>query len=327
MITNPQELRALTYELTLATWTLAALGALFESGLAEHLREPRSLDELASRCTAFSRDRIERELAVAATAGVVVAEGGDRWRLAEGVMPLALPPMRAVVQGEIRSTLMQAIAFLDSAGDSAPRPGWTHTDRALLQAQGDASGQLPGMLKMHVIPALGDLGARLERPEARFLDVGVGVGALSISMCRTWPAVRAVGLDVFDPPLAIARENVARAGLGDRIELRKVGVEDLADEDAFDFAWLPGFFVPPSLLERALARVRAALRPGGWMLTAVLGGADDRARAIAGLMTNLWGGPSLPVERMQSLLGEAGFSTVRVMPGPPWAPSLVVGQR
>ena len=60
MISNPQEMRALSQELTNSAWTLAAIGALFESGLVEHLREPRSADDLSARCPGLSKGRIER---------------------------------------------------------------------------------------------------------------------------------------------------------------------------------------------------------------------------------------------------------------------------
>ena len=40
---------------------------------------------------------------------------------------------------------------------------------------------------------LDDLSARLGRPEARFLDVGTGVGALAVAMCRVFPHLRVVG--------------------------------------------------------------------------------------------------------------------------------------
>jgi SAM-dependent methyltransferase len=222
---------------------------------------------------------------------------------------------------------MQPLALLDSARGDAPRAGWTHTDRALLQAQGDASVVLAGALKMQIVPALGDLAARLDRPGARFLDVGVGVGSLSIAVCRTWPQVGVVGLDTFEAPLAVARENVGRAGLAERIELRKLGIEDLRDEDAFDLAWLPSFFIPASAMAAAVARIRASLRAGGWVVVGMLGGADDRQRAVAGLLTDLWGGPVFSVPELDSLLKGTGFATVRVLPGPGWAPALVVAQR
>jgi SAM-dependent methyltransferase len=326
MITNPQEMRALTHELSVSTWALAAVGALFESGVVDHLREPRSVEELAGVCRSLTRNRLERCLVVASAVGVVVADG-SRYRLAEGAMPFLGEPLRAVIRGEIRSQLLQPLEFLQAAGGERPRIGWDHTDRALLQAQGDASSALPPMFKAHIVPALGDLAARLQHPGARFLDVGVGVGSLAIAMCRVWPALHVVGLDTHEAPLAIARENVAREGLGDCIELRKLGVEELRDEDAFDLAWLPSFFIPEGVLASAAERVRASLRAGGWAIVAILGGADERQRAVAGLLTEFWGGRVLSAADTQALLASAGFSAIRVLPGPPWAPTLLAAQR
>jgi len=327
MIRNPQEMPALTMQLAMSTWTLAAIGAVLESGLVEHLREARSVDDLAARCPTLSRARIERCLAVAATAGVVASEGGQ-YRLAEGAMCFSQPPMRASLQGDVRSQLMQALAFLDSSAGKGPSAGWSHSDPTLLQAQGDGSAGIAGPFKTMIAPMLGDLPERLGRPGARFLDVGAGVASLSIAMCRGWPALRVVGLDASETPLAAARQNVERAGLADRIELRRLAVEELRDEESFDLAWLPSMFIPAAALPTGAARVRASLRPGGWVLFPIGGFAgEERARAVFALVNELWGGPVLAVAEAESLLKEAGFSTVRALPGPPWAPPLLAAQR
>ena len=47
MIRKPEELKALTHDLSMSAWTLAAIGVLFESGMADRLREPRTIAELA----------------------------------------------------------------------------------------------------------------------------------------------------------------------------------------------------------------------------------------------------------------------------------------
>ena len=86
MIKAPPEFRALTHELSTSTWTLSTIGVLFESRIADELKEWCSLEDLATRCPALSRTRLERCLALAATVGVVVMEG-SRYRLAEGVAP------------------------------------------------------------------------------------------------------------------------------------------------------------------------------------------------------------------------------------------------
>ncbi|MBX3190820.1 MAG: methyltransferase domain-containing protein [Labilithrix sp.] len=324
MFESPEELRAFTSELDQSTWTLAAIGALFESGLAAHLREPRTIEELAARLPALPAGRIRRIVAIAALSGLVSSEG-DRHQLAPGAAPLAGPPRSIALAGDIRSTLMQAVAFLDDCLSPRASRGWLHTNPAILQAQGDASSALAGFLG-ELLPTIDDAGVRLARPGARFLDVGTGVGALAIAMCRVFPALAVVGLDVSDAALAIAKKNVAGASLGERIELRRLPIEDLREESAFDLAWLPSFFIPTTPV--AAARIHAALRPGGHLVLAFGGtSSDPRSNAVWSLIEDLWGGAGAPPEEVPAILLRAGFSSTRAIPGPAWAPSLVVARR
>jgi SAM-dependent methyltransferase len=326
MISTPQQFSVLIDELASSTWTLAALGLLFESGLADQLREPSTLDDLASRCPTLSRQRIERCLAVAALRGVVTSDGGA-YRLAPGVLPSLDAPQRAALRGEYRSYLLQPAAYIGAAIGSGQPAGWRHTDPAILQAQGDSSGQFAFALKAHIAPALGDLAERLGRPGVTFLDVGAGVGALSIAMCQAFPSLRVVGVDPYDVPLALARANVAAAGLGERIELRRAPIQELRDEAAFDLAWLPPFFLGArEVVAEALARIRAALRPGGWLLIpAVNPAAGEAQRTVWSFVLDSWGGPVLLASDIEALLTAAGLAP-RTLPGPSWT-SLVVGQR
>ena len=318
-------MKTLTNELSNSLWSFATIGVLLESGLAAALCEPRSVEELSASCP-LPRSRIEGCLGVAAAYGIVTVDpASKRYRLAEGVTPFSQAPMYASLQGNVRSQLMQALAFLDGARSSDF--GWAHTDRALLQAQGDASSVFPPIFK-GLVASLGDLAERLERPGARMLDVGVGVASLAIGMCRVFPQLQIVGLDVFDVPLGIAHQNVAGEKLGNRIELRKLAVDELTDERAYDVAWLPSVFIPEAVLERATAKVHASLRNGGWIFFAAgTRSGDEREQAIRGLITNLWGGPALSVGDSTALLEKVGFTSVHAMPGPPSAPALIVGQR
>jgi len=326
MIGTPQELRALAQDLASTTLTLANLGVLLESGLADALREPRTLDELTAQFPVFGRTHLEHVLALAAVVGVVGVEA-DRYRLAPGVVPVTQPPMRTSFLGEIRSMLMQPVAFLDAATHRQPSAGWRHSDPILLQAQGDSSAGFPGIFKQMIVPQLGDLGERLARRGGRFLDIGVGVGALSIAMCRAWPELSCVGIDVLDEPLALARDNIAKAGVVDRVELRKTAIEELVDRDGFDLAWLPSFFIPPAALAGAVRQLHAAMRPGGWAIVATLSPTGaTRACATSRILADLWGGGTVATAEAEALLIGAGFTAVRTLPGPPGA-GLIVGQR
>jgi precorrin-6B methylase 2 len=224
----------------------------------------------------------------------------------------------------IRAFFLQAVDLLT---DPTRAPGWTSTDVELLQSQGHASGELAPRLRS-AAKDIDGLDEALSRPGAAFLDVGVGVGGLAIAMCRLWPSLRSVGIDPWEYALELARRNVAAADLSDRIELRRQGVEELADEAAFDLAWLPAPFLARSVLELALARVLAALRPGGLAIIGMYRGADTLGTALARLRTARSGGAVLTGEQAEDLLRQSGFVDVRTLPEATWALALlVVGRR
>jgi 2-polyprenyl-3-methyl-5-hydroxy-6-metoxy-1,4-benzoquinol methylase len=326
MIETPQEMRALIGELAGATLSLSTLAVLFETGIAEQLVEPRTLDELAAKHPWLGRQRIERCLGLAAAFGVVANDGGH-YRLAPGAMPLAAPQTRAAILGDLRAPLLQAQAFYDRAARKEPTTGWRHTDPAILQTQGDGSAMLAPVMKNMIVPQLGDLGERMARPGAKFLDVGVGVASLAIAMARLWPELRIVGVDEYDVPLTIARDHIARAKLGDRIELRQTRIDTFGDEGAYELAWLPSFFIAPDKVAAATARVSAALKPGGWMIFGAFATTGaTKACAIVGMLADLWGGRTFSPAEVEPTLATAGLANVRILPGPGGV-VLAVGQR
>jgi SAM-dependent methyltransferase len=243
--------------------------------------------------------------------------------------------VRAAVEtaspAELASVLAMIDAFVRQASDllSDPvrAPGWSYTDMSVLQSQGEASAAVPAVLAA-VADALPGLAERLESRAGTFLDVGVGVAGLAIAMCEHWPGLRAVGIDPWEPALSIARHNVAAAGLADRIELRSQRAEDLEDADAFDLAWVPGPFLPPSALPGAVERVAASLRPGGWIVLVMYRGDGELGMAVATLRAIRSGGSALPPADAERLLGEAGLADVATLPESTWrAGLLTVGRR
>jgi precorrin-6B methylase 2 len=181
-----------------------------------------------------------------------------------------------------------------------------------------ASTHFPALLKKVVGPHLDRLLERLDAPTASFLDVGVGVAALSIEMARHRPSLHVVGIDPWPASLLIARENVNQAGVATRVALRKQVGEALSDVEAFDLAWVASAFIPEQAIPKVVERATIALRPGGWLLLPMANpGNDTLGAALTGFRTALWGGCLLSVGAAEALLRRSGLTAVQMLPGPP----------
>ena len=67
------------------------------------------------------------------------------------------------------------------------------------------------------------------RPDARtVLDVGTGTALIPVLLCRRLADARVLAIDLADSMLAVARENVARAGLEARVRLERRDAKNLA---------------------------------------------------------------------------------------------------
>lgn len=225
-----------------------------------------------------------------------------------------------------------ARGYFQQAADLVEHPdrplGWMHADPSMLRSQGQGSAALAAVFAM-LAPTLDGLAEALDRPGATFLDVGSGIGALSVALCRRWPQVRVVGLEPWDVPMVLAEANVAASGFENRIDLRPIGIADLADEGAFDAAWLVTPFFPAEVVPVALARSLAALRPGGWVLFGLWAGPEGLlARECQRLRVLRWGGHPFEPEEAAAMIRQAGFDDVRALDRTWPAPvELVVGRR
>lgn len=234
---------------------------------------------------------------------------------------LGVPEMLSGVEGaqlgpviaEIRSILLQGTSiFLNPASE----PGWKVVDAKTLQAQGDYSARHAYSWRKNIVPHLEGLSARLASNDGAFLDVGVGVAALAIAMAQLWPSLRVVGIDPWAPVLEIARKNVARAELSTRIELREQAVQDLADTEVFDFAWLPSGFLGGAIVRAALERIYQGLRSGGWVLmSAASQNPDPNVAAYLRLVQVLHGGSAITPAEAEALLSDIGYAQVQTLSG------------
>ena len=231
----------------------------------------------------------------------------------------------ATLLAGIRTDLFTAATALRG---TSPVSGWTHVKADLLQSAGDVSAGFPRLLTTRIAPQLEGLVDRLASPGAAFLDVGVGVAALSIAMVRQWPRLRVVGVDPWGPAITIGWRNVESAGLAGRIDLREAA-EDLSDTYAFDLAWIPSLFIPQRSIGPIVERVARSLRPGGWLLFALMNpDSEPLAAALNRFRTTLWGGSVLDPDAVRALLTNNGLVDVRLLPSPPAATvAFAVGRR
>jgi release factor glutamine methyltransferase len=124
-------------------------------------------------------------------------------------------------------------------------------------------------------------------PEPRVLDVGVGSGAIALSIADEHPGAKVVGIDYCSSALALAEENRARTAVDGRVQLQK---SDLLDEvaDFFDLVVSNPPYVSPEEYETLQPEIRlyeprkavigvevgaeiarearSVLVPGGWLV-------------------------------------------------------------
>ncbi|WP_353170831.1 class I SAM-dependent methyltransferase [Paracandidimonas soli] len=174
------------------------------------------------------------------------------------------------------------------------------------------------------------LGRQPEFAQARrMLDLGGGPGLVAIALAKLRQGLSGVVFE-YPPVAAVAQDAIERAGLAGRLQARG---GDLATADfgnGYDFIWCSSVlhFVPN--IPAVLARLHAALRPGGLLVCchAEIGGDVRQARPVLQyyLHLRMQGRHVLPRGRLASLLRDAGFARVEQIDGVcfPMAPVAVL---
>lgn len=110
------------------------------------------------------------------------------------------------------------------------------------------------------------------------LDLGVGSGAILLSILAERPAARGLGIDISEEALAVARDNAAQLGLEGRVALMRSDWTALLGESAFDLV----VSNPPYIATDVLPTLEPEVRDHEPRL-ALEGGADglDHYRLLA----------------------------------------------
>jgi SAM-dependent methyltransferase len=171
------------------------------------------------------------------------------------------------------------------------------------------------------------------RPTDHVLDVGCGAGQTTLDAARAAPAGLAVGVDLSDALLDVARARAARDGVTNATFLQADAQIHPFGDGRFDLVLSRTgamFFGDPAA---AFANLARALRPGG-RLALLTWQAPERNEWIQEITAALAAGRQLPPpgldtpgpfsladpERVRGLLTGAGFADVELTPveGPMW---------
>jgi SAM-dependent methyltransferase len=154
-------------------------------------------------------------------------------------------------------------------------------------------------------------------PGETVLDLGSGAGAdVLISARRVGPTGRAIGLDMTDEMLELARANAAEAGLSN-VEFRKGYIEQLPIEDGTVDVVISNCVINLSGDKpRVLREAARVLRPGGrFAVSDVVAdpNMDDATRADMQQWTGCVAG-ALTEAEFRAALAAAGFEDVELRP-------------
>jgi release factor glutamine methyltransferase len=144
------------------------------------------------------------------------------------------------------------------------------------------------------------------RKSARFCEIGVGSGCISVAILHNLEAASALGLDVSEKALKIARMNAEKHGVSARFELRISDVFDALTGERFDLIVSNPPYIPRaeiaglqaevrdfeplnaltdggdglSIIEKIVRRAPRFLKPGGFLLMEIGFGQAEAVKSL-----------------------------------------------
>lgn len=151
-------------------------------------------------------------------------------------------------------------------------------------------------------------------PFRRMLDLGGGPATAALEFARQYPQLRC---DVFDLPdaLAIAREEISRYGLTDRVQTRPGDYYQDEFGEGFDLVYISNIIHSMSPADTAMIarKTRQALLPGGTVMIKEFFLDDDRTSPATAayfsinMLVATEGGKSYTLRETREILEKTGF--------------------
>jgi len=202
--------------------------------------EPLTADDLAARAGTdprWTREWLEQQAVV----GYLTVTDG-RFALVAGVAETLAQPDALTTMAPAARMIAAAGAQWTRIADAARTGaglGWREFGQDMRESQADINR--PPL--EHLLPdswlaqALPDVHRRLAAGEPLLVaDVGCGGGWAAIGLARRWPSVTVHAYDVDGPSVELARSNVERAGLADRVTVHEQDIATEPPRQTYDLA-------------------------------------------------------------------------------------------
>jgi ubiquinone/menaquinone biosynthesis C-methylase UbiE len=289
-----------------SAWTFSTLAMLAESGAFPLIEKGACLEELTT-ASKIPPQILKAALELLCACNFIQEK--DNHFYFEGDLKEKIQKSSSLrMASEIKSAFGQMRELIARTHQGTLTAGWTHTDPDILQSQGKYSE----IIATDFVPLFPEIPALLKKPKAKFLDIGAGVARIALKMCELYPTITAVALEPADHPFCLAEKNIAQSPYASRMDLRKIGMQELQEENTFDVIWMAQGFILDHHFFPGLSAVYRALKPGGMLLTVefISKTQKDMATGVMDFMSSLYGTVRTPEEIMQFLAQEK-FINVR----------------
>jgi precorrin-6B methylase 2 len=284
--------------LTESLWIFSAFTVLAESG---------DIDVLNEKTTISNLKILEQAIHLLVETGLLISEN-ETIRLATGMQELVKKMGLERISSQLNVTAGLTTEFIKSARDKDLIPGWHYKDELILQSQ----GKLSEHIVIECMSQDAKLQSLLKKPQTHLLDIGAGVGKISLRLCQMYDNVKVVALEPADAPFQLAKKNIEASHYAARVDLRKIYLEELADTNLYDVAWFPHMFFSNSILNVSISKIWNALQPGGMLATsAIFPDANNLSIRVKQLINSLYGGLRTGDELIKAL-SDGGFKDIQV---------------
>ncbi|MBI5287651.1 MAG: methyltransferase domain-containing protein [Chloroflexi bacterium] len=248
------------------------LQAIHESG------QGLTLDEISERCSLDAR--YARAWAKTALAGELLDydPATRRFTMAPFMDSLLLDDedfhyqAGLVFNNAVESRLADRVGDCFATGEGIPFADYGQEMVETIHAFSKAAYEL--FLPSVLLPAVPGLRDRLAAG-GTILELGCGAGAGLVSLARAFPECTITGLDPDPTSIALARQRIDAANLGERVHAEEMRAEDLTSVDSFDFIYTQISLHEMDDARIVLVNARNALREGGTLLITEIRGPES----------------------------------------------------